>query len=120
MEQNGCVVADYPLLPADDPVGQRYLGYQRAHRCALVYGAPVNSDWENERQQLLDPTRSETLDALIARGVRYITIHNQMYDDPAQVKKYPVEYSHGMAPKINDSRLSLISCEAGHCLYELP
>jgi len=101
------IVAEYPLLPSEEPKSYDYLLWQRYHKMPLVYGAPVNSEGDNFRKTILNPQKPETINRLKQIGVEYVIIHQERYT-AQNAEKYPAEYNNGEVPKIDSENLELL------------
>lgn len=112
------VIAEYPLLPSEDPISTVYLLNQMRHKNALVYGATKDSDSDKLRKEIVDPSKTSTIDKLIELGVTEIIVHADMYQN-GQAWKYPAEYNNGQVPQITDPRAELLECVDQACLYKL-
>lgn len=89
-------IAEYPLVPPDEPDGYDYQLWQRVHPHHSVNLDYAQTGDTEERAQLADLNREDTLARLRAMGVTHVLIHTAKYT-PAGAKKYPLEY-HGGAP----------------------
>lgn len=89
-------IVEYPLVPPAEPDGYSYQLWARIqphHSINLDYAQTGDSE---ERAQLADLNREDTLGRLRAKGVTHVLIHTEKYT-PQMAIKYPLEY-HGGAP----------------------
>jgi len=112
------VLAEYPLLPSEEPKSYDYLLWQRYHKFPLVYGAPINSEGDEFRKTILDPSNNSTIEKLKEIGVKYIIIHQDSYTSE-NAKKYPLEYNNGVAPKVDNAQLELLGNFSEDTLYKI-
>ena len=111
------IIAEYPMMPADEASFYSYMFWQRVHKKRLVNGAaPNNTEAWAFYEKVRDLSNPETPKLLRAAGVKYVLVHNQSYKTgpiPAALKRYyPYEisamtYNNGTAPEIPFS-LSLV------------
>lgn len=113
------VLAEYPLLSSEDPTGYQYLRWQTIHQIPLIYGAPINSTADKTRKEMLSPGTTETVNLLIDRGVNYVIVHEALYGNSPQVKKYPSEYQEGKLPVIGDNRVRFVARFGTDALYRI-
>lgn len=111
-------VAEYPLLPAEEPTSYDYLLAQIHHQMPLLYGASPSSSGEGFRKQLVDPTNPQTIDLLKKANVSYLILHQDKYL-LGDKDKYPREYNGGTIPEISSPDLELVKCLEFKCLYTL-
>jgi hypothetical protein len=112
------IVAEYPLLPTQEPLSYDYLLWQRYHQMPLVYGAVKGTEEDDFRKSILNPEDSKTIDRLKSIGVKYLIIHLDSYTKE-NIKKYPLEYNLGVPPEISSSKLELISQSKNDLLYKI-
>lgn len=89
-------IAEYPLLPPEEPDGYDYQLWARLHPHRSLSLDYVQSGDTEERAQLADLNREDTLSRLRAKGVTHVLVHTGKYS-VEKAKKYPLEY-HGGAP----------------------
>ena len=112
------IVAEYPLLPTQEPLSYNYLLWQRYHQMPLVYGAVKGTKEDDFRKSILNPEDSKTIDRLKSIGVKYLIIHLDSYTKE-NIKKYPLEYNLGVPPEISSSKLELMSQSKNDLLYKI-
>lgn len=99
-------LAEYPLLPGDEPAGYDYLLWDRIHRARLLYSELADSTHDADRRALADPTQFIVVTALKNRGINYLIVHPALYTGTL-ARKHPFEVS-GVAPTLSDPRLVLM------------
>lgn len=107
------IIAEYPMMPADEASFYSYMFWQRVHKKRLVNGAaPNNTEAWAFYEKVRDLSNPETPKLLRAAGVKYVLVHNESYKIgpiPTALKRYyPNEYStmtynNGAAPEIPSS-----------------
>lgn len=102
------IVAEYPLLPAEEPKSYDYLLWQTYHHFPLIYGSSANSTGESLRRDLVNPSEVQTIKKLKAFNVKYLIIHKDKYL-AGDSWKYPAEYNSGKVPDLNGSAHLLVS-----------
>jgi len=112
------VLAEYPLLPSEEPASYDYLLAQLSHRMPLLYGSSPSTSGEGFRKSILDPSLPNTIAKLQEANVKYLIIHEDRYLY-ADVAKYPAEYNGGDVPKAPSDSLSFVACQEMKCLYKL-
>ena len=111
-------VAEYPYLPTEEPRSYYYLLWQTYHHFPLLYGAPMNSNDDVKRKELLDLGKDSTIAELKKLNVKYVIIHKNFYT-PENIRKYPSEYTDGIIPKINPNYLELLNENSENVLYKI-
>ena len=111
-------VAEYPLLPAEEPLAYVYLVGQLTHLNPLVFGSQADSEGDKLRLNLLNPSDGATISYLASSGVKYLIIHKDSYSSGSG-QKYPKDYNGGVVPEINSSQAKLITCQEEKCLYKI-
>lgn len=89
-------IAEYPLVPPEEPDGYSYQLWARIHPHHTLNLDYIQTGDTEERAQLADLNRPDTLTRLRAKGVTHVLIHTEKYTVKG-AKKYPLEY-HGGAP----------------------
>ncbi|PIP21793.1 MAG: hypothetical protein COX39_01120 [Candidatus Nealsonbacteria bacterium CG23_combo_of_CG06-09_8_20_14_all_40_13] len=97
---NDWAVAEYPLLSTEEDLSYNYLLWQRFHQKPLIYGAKVNSVWEEKRKEIVNIESSETIAKLKERKVKFVIIHQGRFT-PENAQKYPAEYNLGQTPHLS-------------------
>ncbi len=112
----GSRIAEYPLLPTDEPAGEIYLLWNRLTGESLLNADPTKT--AGNLVALHDPRRTETIDRLIADRVQFITVHRELYT-PALIAKQPATTTHGMIPALTDPRAHFLGTFDTIDLYRL-
>lgn len=73
------LLAEYPLVSADQGMNSDYLFWQRVHGRRLVNGAPQGTFADAIRQTLVDPRTPGTADALAALGASVVVVRPSVY-----------------------------------------
>jgi hypothetical protein len=112
-EPGDFIIAEYPMMPADEASFYSYVFWQRIHKKRLVNGAiPNNLDAWAFYEKVRDLSNPETPQLLRAAGVKYVLIHNESYKTgpiPLALKRYyPKEisemtYNNGAVPALPSS-----------------
>lgn len=99
-------IAEYPQLPAEEPLSYEYLLWKRVHQLPTITNYTGSVTENDLRKSILDPSNLETIGQLKTNGVKYIIIHTHKYlTEKAQ--KYPQEYNFGIVPDLDISALGL-------------
>jgi hypothetical protein len=73
------VVAEYPLVSADEALNSEYLLRQRFHRHDLLNGAPPGSFADAVRAVVVDPSAPGVANSLATLGVTAVVVHPTSY-----------------------------------------
>ncbi len=91
-QQGDFIIAEYPMMPADEAAFYTYLFWQRVHGKRMVNGATqLNHEAWALFEQVQDLAKPETVRFLKDAGVRYVLVHQRMYVDgqiPGPIKRY--------------------------------
>jgi hypothetical protein len=127
-EPGNLIVAEYPMMPADEASFYSYTFWQRVHKKRLVNGAaPNNTDAWAFFEKVRDLSNPETPKLLRAAGVKYVLVHNESYETgpiPAALKRYypneisTMTYNNGSEPEIPSS-LSLVQSFGEDNVYSI-
>lgn len=112
------ILAEYPLLPQEEPNSYDYLLWQRYHQMPLVYKEIVDEKGDDFRKTILDPSSDETINKLKNIGVLYLIVHKDKYDT-ADASKYLFEYNFGETPQINSDKLEFLGNFHNNNLYKI-
>lgn len=91
-EPGDFIIAEYPMMNSDEASFYTYLFWQRIHKKRIVNGAtPDNENAWNFYEKVRDLTDPETPRLLKSVGVKYIVVHEKMYEEgqiPEALRRY--------------------------------
>jgi hypothetical protein len=109
-EKEDFLIAEYPMMSANEVSFSNYLFWQRVHKKKMVNGAsPGSTESWKFFQQVNDISNPVTLKLLASVGVKYVLIHKKVYiDGPISppIKRYFNEtiasatYNEGKVPPL--------------------
>lgn len=118
LNKDDSVIADYPLLPPEEPESYEYLFWQTFHNMPIYY----NHDDLKEENEFIkmasNLNSSKTLELLKERGIKYIIIHKDKYSSE-KAKKYPIEYNNGIYPIPDINNFYLIGQFGNDLVYKI-
>ena len=122
------IIAEYPMMPADEASFYSYMFWQRVHKKRLVNGAaPNNTEAWAFYEKVRDLSNPETPKLLRAAGVKYVLVHNESYETgpiPTALKRYypneisAMTYNNGTHPEMPSS-LSLVQSFGEDSVYSI-
>jgi hypothetical protein len=122
------IIAEYPMMPPDEASFYSYMFWQRVHKKRLVNGAaPNNTEAWAFYVKVRDLSNPETPKLLTAAGVKYVIVHNEVYETgpiPTALKRYypneisAMTYNSGTAPEI-PSFLTLVKVFGKDRVYSI-
>jgi hypothetical protein len=91
-EPGDFIVAEYPMMKSDEAAFYTYLFWQRIHKKRMVNGATRDNTeaWEFF-EKVRDLTNPDTVQLLKSVGVKYVIVHQKMYEEgqiPEPLKRY--------------------------------
>jgi hypothetical protein len=91
-EPGDLIVAEYPMMKSDEAAFYTYLFWQRIHKKRMVNGAtPDNTEAWEFFEKVRDLTNPDTMQLLKSLGVKYVIVHQKMYQEgqiPEPLKRY--------------------------------
>ena len=122
------IIAEYPMMPADEASFYSYVFWQRIHKKRLVNGAVLNNTeaWAFH-EKVRDLSNPETPQLLRAAGVKYVLVHSEYYETgpiPMALKRYYPEeisamtYNNGVVPSLPSS-LTLVESFGEDRVYSI-
>lgn len=122
------IIAEYPMMPADEASFYSYMFWQRVHEKRLLNGATRdNTEAWAFYEKVRDLSNPETPKLLRIAGVKYVLVHNESYETgpiPVALKRYypdeisAINYNNGVHPEIPSS-LSLVQSFGQDSVYSI-